>query len=295
VQGLRPRVFDYYSASNLKEALSLLRTKEDSRILAGGQSLVPMMKLRLASPNALIDINRIKDLNYIKEDDRAVKIGALTRHDQIEQNPIMTTKVPILSQAASLIGDQQIRNRGTIGGTVAHADPAADLPTALMASDASIVATSADEDRVIGCNEFFKEAYTTDLRPNEMVREVRIPVPQMRAGSSYSKLSGKSGVWSVVNVAVSIRLKGEVCSAASIVLGSLLPAPYHAIESERMLVGERLSEPLITAASGKCLARHQDQLENASVSAYRKHVAKEIVKRTINLAWENSRGDEHGH
>ena len=181
---MRPRTFEYYAPSSLDEALSLLSKDEDAKILAGGQSLITLMKLRLAAPVSLIDINHILQLNYIREEAGRITIGALTRHDQLATNPLIRGRCMLLSDAASVIADQQVRNRGSIGGSLAHADPSADLPTACTALNAEIKATSKSGSRIVAVQDFFVDFFTTALRPHEMIEEIRIPVPGPRSGGA---------------------------------------------------------------------------------------------------------------
>ncbi len=286
---MRPRVFDYLAASSLDEALKLLKTREDARILAGGQSLVPMMKLRIASPGTLIDINSIKELDFVAEENGTIKIGALVRHDQIEQNPLIRTKLPILAEAASLIGDQQIRNRGTIGGSMAQADPAADLPPALVASRAAVAIIGPNAQRVIESNDFFKDAYTTSLTIDEVIREVRIPIPPMGTGAAYMKLAGKTGEWSVVNVAASLQIEGGKCKDIAVVIGSVTSAPTHAVQTEKTLLGKEVNDRLVDSAAARALEGVESRY-GGSPTSYQAHVTKVMVKRAIQKARKRAGG-----
>lgn len=286
---MRPREFEYLAASSLDETLKLLTTKEDSRILAGGQSLVPMMKLRIASPRALIDINSIKELDFIDEENGIIKIGALARHDQIEHNPLIRSKLPLLAEAASLIGDQQIRNRGTIGGSIAQADPAADLPPALVASKAAIATVGPKTERLIKSSDFFKGAYATSLTIDDVICEVRIPIPLLGTGTAYMKLAAKTGEWSVVNVAVSMQLEAGVCRDIAVVLGSVTLAPTHAVQTEKALVGKEIDDRSIDSASTKALEGVASQ-DLRGLTSYGASVTQIMVKRAIDKAWRRARG-----
>ncbi len=190
---MRPRSFEYFAPSSLHEALTLLSTTEDAKILAGGQSLITIMKLRLAAPNALIDINGLTELSYIREEDGVIAIGALTRHDQLSRDRMIQEKFPLLAEAASLIADQQVRNRGTIGGSLAHADPTADLPTACMALNANLIIRNEHGSRSVASNDFFRDFFTTALKQDEIIQEVRIPIPPPRSGGAYAKLAKGHG------------------------------------------------------------------------------------------------------
>ncbi len=289
VRDLRPRVFNYLAASTLDEALKLLKTREDARILAGGQSLVPMMKLRIASPRTLIDINSIKELDFVAEENGVIKIGALVRHDQIEHNPLIRTKLPILAEAASLIGDQQIRNRGTIGGSIAQADPAADLPLALVASRAAVATIGPHAQRVIESKDFFKNAYTTSLTIDEVIREVRIPIPPMGAGAAYMKLAGKTGEWSVVNVAATVQIEEGKCKDIAVVVGSVTSAPTHAVQTEKTLLGKEVDDRLVDSAAARAWEGVESRY-GRNLMSYQAHVTKVMVKRAIQKARRRAGG-----
>ncbi len=186
---MTPKKFDYYAPASLSEAIKLLQEKEDSKVLAGGQSLLALMKLRLAAPAALVDITKLKDISYVRQEKDYVAIGALTIHDIIEHNEIIKSKFPILIDAASKIGDQQIRNRGTIGGSSCHADPAADFPTALTASGALFVINGKKGERVVPATEFFVDLFTTAVEHDEVLTQIRIPNFPPMTGSAYIKHS----------------------------------------------------------------------------------------------------------
>src|SRR5881398_1427084 len=180
--------FDYVRANTLDEAVSLLSQSEDAKILAGGHSLIPAMKLRLSQPAMLIDIGRIKDLSYIREDDGQIRIGAMTTHYQIESSDLLKKICPLLPECASHIGDVQVRNKGTIGGSVAHSDPAGDWPAAIIALNADLLVASKNGERTIKANDFFLDLLTTALEPGEILREIRINQPKGRTSQAYMKM-----------------------------------------------------------------------------------------------------------
>src|ERR1043165_3486864 len=184
-----PAQFDYRRANTLDEALTLLAQNEDAKILAGGHSLIPAMKLRLAMPPLLVDISRIKDLSYIREEDGQIRIGAMATHYQIESSEQLQKICPLLPECASQIGEVQGRNKGTIGGSMAHSDPAADWPAAILALDAELVAASKNGERTIKAGDFFLDLMTTALNPGEILREIRIPKPNGRARHAYMKVA----------------------------------------------------------------------------------------------------------
>ncbi|PYS09329.1 MAG: carbon monoxide dehydrogenase, partial [Acidobacteria bacterium] len=202
--------FEYVVPASLGEAVSLLeKHTERAKILAGGHSLIPMMKLRLATPEFLIDISRIPELSYIKEDGGTLRIGALTTHYTIETSDLIRRRLPALSDAAGLIGDVQVRNKGTIGGSIAHADPAADYPASILAADATIVALGPRGERQILASKFFLDMLTTALARNEIVREIQIPVKSGKSGSAYLKMAQKASGFAICGAAALIELDGS--------------------------------------------------------------------------------------
>src|SRR3974390_778072 len=197
-----PPAFEYLRPATIPEAISYLQQYgEDAKILSGGQSLIPMMKLRLARPAYLIDINRIAGLSYVKEEDGHLKIGGLTREAELEQSPVVRAKFPILLDTAHVIADPQVRNLATVAGNLAHGDPANDHPATMMSLGAKIVATGPKGERVIPVEEFFVSLFTTALQPDEIVTEIRIPLPPARSGGAYFKLERKIGDFATAAVA----------------------------------------------------------------------------------------------
>jgi carbon-monoxide dehydrogenase medium subunit len=288
---LRPRVFDYYAPSTLDEALRLLQSKEDPKILAGGQSLLALMKFRLASPKSLIDINGLRELDYIREDSGKLVIGALTRHDQLEHHFLIKTKVPILSDAASVIADQQVRNRGTVGGSLAHADPTADLPPAMLAAGASVVAVGPNGSRTIPCGELFQSFFQTNLEPNEILREIHVPVPPAGSGSAYLKLSRRHGDFAIVGAAAMLTMGPDgTCKSASVVLGGVGPVPHRAVEVEKALMGKKGDEKLIESASQYADRGVKPPSDVHASSEYRLEMTKVMSKRALKKALERVKG-----
>src|SRR6266403_3806984 len=198
--------FDYVRAKTLDEALSLLAQNEDAKILAGGHSLIPAMKLRLAQPPLLIDLGRIKDLSYIREEDSQIRIGAMTTHYEIESSDLLKKICLLLPECAGHIGDVQVRNKGTIGGSLAHSDPAGDWPAAIIALNADLIATSKNGDRTIKADDFFVDLLTTALEPGEILREIRINKPSGRTGQAYVKMHHPASGFAVVGVAANLTL-----------------------------------------------------------------------------------------
>jgi aerobic carbon-monoxide dehydrogenase medium subunit len=236
-----PANFDYIAAKSLDEALSLLaKHKDDAKLLAGGHSLLPAMKLRLAQPKVLIDLGRIKDLSYVKEEGGQIRIGAMTTHFQIETSDVLRRLCPLLPETASHLGDMQVRNKGTIGGSVAHADPAADWPAAVIAMNAEIVAVGGKGERVIKADSFFVDMLTTALQPGEIIKEIRFATPKAHTGQSYMKVRHPASGFAVVGIAVSLTKDGNKCQACSVGVTGVSTKAYRAGGVERALQGAAL-------------------------------------------------------
>ena len=293
---MRPAPFEYYAPTSVEEALRLLEEKEGAKLLAGGQSLLALMKLRLIAPPALIDLNRIKELRYIKEDENGwVLIGAMTLYDELEQSPLIRARYPIMHEALYRLGDQQVRNRGTIGGSLAHADPSANLPPVMVALKAQMVAARrGGERRVIPADEFFVDAFTTALESDrEMLVEVRLPPWPQRSGGTYMKLSRREIDFSIVEVAVQMTVDedGRV-KESRVVLGSVAPKPYRATAAEDALRGSVVDEALALRAAEAGTKDIEPPSDVQASSWYRKEVAKVLVKRAILRAYRRATGVE---
>jgi len=269
----------------------LLHTRDEAKILAGGQSLITLMKLRLASANTLIDINGVAELKHIREQDGVIVIGALTHHDELANNRLIREKSPLLAEAASVIADQQVRNRGTIGGSLAHADPTADLPTACTALHATIVAASVNRSRSIESADFFRGYYTTSLEQDEIVREVRISIPPPRSGGSYLKLSKGHNDFAIVAVASQLTLDSEdVCRTASVVLGGIAPTPVHAKGTETFLSGRRLDDKTIEEGAEKASGAQSAPSDFHATAEYRLEMAKVLTKQAVRISAGRANG-----
>src|SRR5437870_7047921 len=205
-----PAAFDYVVPRTLPEAVAeLVKHGQEAKVLAGGHSLIPLMKLRLSTPSFLVDLGRIGNLNYIREEDGHIAIGALTSHHDIEFSELLKQKLSLLTSAASQIGDPQVRNRGTIGGAAAHADPFGDFPACLLALDAELKAVGPKGERSIAARDFFVDTFTSSLEPNEILREIRIPTPPPGSRGTYLKFSRRSQDWAIVAVAAQVRVTGH--------------------------------------------------------------------------------------
>jgi len=245
-----PANFDYEAPSSIREAISLLEQYgDDAKILSGGHSLLPMMKLRLASPGCLIDINNITGLDYIKEEEGLVKIGALVRESDVEHSDILKKYFPIFSDVTKLIADPQVRNRATIAGNLAHGDAANDQPAVMLATRANIIITGPDGLRGVPIDEFFLGFYTTAIQQNEILTEIQIPIPPNGTGSAYHKLERKVGDYATVGVAVQLTLDNKgICTGIGIGLTNVNPVPLRAERSEAALLGKPVNEATIAEA-----------------------------------------------
>jgi len=266
-------------------------SKQGAKILAGGQSLITLMKLRLAAPEVLIDINSIPELTCIREEDGSIVLGALVRHDELATSKLIREKCPTLSDAASVIADQQVRNRGTIGGSLAHADPSADLPAACTALGATVVAASLKGMRLIRLNEFFTNYFTTSLRQDEIIKEVQIPLPRPSSGGVYLKLTKGQYDFSLVSVAAQLTIgDDDTCQAASVVLGGVAPTPHHAANTEAFLTGRRLDRRVIEEGAQKASEGLEPPSDFRASAEYRTERAVILTRSAI----EKAVGRAHG-
>jgi aerobic carbon-monoxide dehydrogenase medium subunit len=286
-----PASFGYVAARSVEEALELVaKHGEDGKLLAGGHSLIPAMKLRLQSPRTLIDLGTVPGLRGVRQDTAELVIGALTVHADVAASELVRKHLPGLAEAASVIGDVQVRNRGTIGGSVAHADPAADLPVILTALNATFVAQSPTGTRTIGVDDFFTDFYTTALNANEILTEIRIPIPSSGTGTAYAKLPHPASGYVVVSAAVLItRHASGTCTSARIAIGGLGSGPLRAIPAEMELQGKPLTSQVIAAAAAKA-AEETDPVEDAYASTeYKQHVATVYARKAIEAAVDRAK------
>ena len=285
-----PASFGYVAARSVDQALELLaRHGEEAKLLAGGHSLIPAMKLRLASPRILIDLGAVPGLRGARVNGNTLAIGALTLHADVGSSDLVRKHFAGLAEAASVIGDMQVRNRGTIGGSVAHADPAADFPVILTALDASFVLQAASSTRTVAADDFFIDFYTTAMTANEVLTEIHVPLPPPGTGTAYSKLPHPASGYVVVSAGVllSCELSGR-CASARVAIGGLGGSPSRAAATEMELTGNRLSPEVIAAAAGKA-AQDSDPDEDSYASAeYKRHVATVYARRAIEAAVERA-------
>ncbi|HVP24313.1 MAG TPA: xanthine dehydrogenase family protein subunit M [Conexivisphaerales archaeon] len=279
-----PRPFEYFAPASIEEAVGLVvENGDDAKVLAGGQSLVPLMKFRLASPKAVIDLGKHlkEELSYVREEDGQIRMGALTTHYDISASPIARDLCPMLAKAASDIGDYQVRNRGTIGGSLCHADPAAHYPPALTALGAQLVARGPRGRRVIPVSEFFRDLFTTSLAPDELLVEVRIP-PAAGSHWGYEAIRGQGGSYSTAISAVLLKTDGATCSQATIVIGACTAVPFHAFGAEEILRDKTITAELVAEASAIARSELRGPLVDARVRAdYRREMAALATRRAL--------------
>ena len=280
-----PGPFEYFAPRSLSEAVKFLSEhKDDVKILSGGQSLLPLMKMRLSKPAFVVDIGRLPELNQIVEQGDQLVIGALVTHAQIEFSDLLKTKCPLLPQTAATIADVQVRNRGTIGGSIAHADPAGDWPATIMALDAEIQVYGPNGERWVKCDEFFLGLLMSVLEPDEIVTAVRVPVTG-NDKTAYMKAAPRSSGFAVVGVAVRLAVdSARTCSRAAIGITGVTDKAYRPERVEQMITGKRLDSAIIQQAAAEA-CRNVEPIEDINGSAeYRKQLTEVYVARTIEAA-----------
>jgi carbon-monoxide dehydrogenase medium subunit len=288
-----PAAFKYAAPTTVEQAVALLSNNQDAKVLAGGHSLLPLMKLRLATPPVLIDINRIPDLDYIREDAQLgkLRIGALTRHTDFEQSALIRDRYPLLWDAARGIGDPLVRNRGTMVGALAHGDPAADWAAALLALDGEVVATGPAGSRVVPLTELYVAILTTSLQPDELVTEVRLPLPAWRSGGAYEKLERKVGDYAVVGVAAQVALdEGGTITRAGIGLCNAASTSVKAREAEMFLVGKAAAPDNVNEAARLAMEASDPIEDDRGPVDYKRAMVRELTRRALVRALERARG-----
>jgi aerobic carbon-monoxide dehydrogenase medium subunit len=284
---MRPAEFAYHRPTSLDEAISLLG--DDSRPIAGGHSLLPLMKLRLATPAALVDIGHVPGLDGISQENGGVVIGALATHAQVAGSKVMIGIAPVIPETAGQIGDVQVRNRGTIGGSVAHADPNADYPTVLKALGATITATGKGGERTIAADDFFRGIFTTALEPDELVTSINVPATPAGTGAAYVKHRHPASFYAVVGIAAVVSVESGKCTAARITIGGVTSPPVHATAAAESLVGSSGDETAIAAAAAKVPEVLGDAIGDSYASGeYRTHLAEVLTKRALEKAFERA-------
>jgi aerobic carbon-monoxide dehydrogenase medium subunit len=284
---MKPAKFDYYDPNNLEEALSLLDAHQgDAKVLAGGQSLMPLLNMRLARPNIVVDINRIRELNYIRASDGGIAIGAIARQRALQTDTLIAERAPILRESAYYIAHPQIRSRGTICGSIAHADPAAELPALALALDAEMTLTSAKTARTVGAESFFQSFFTTALEANEILTEVRFPAAPKDSAWSVLEISRRHGDFAIAGIVAGLALEPDcqVIARARLVYFGVGPMPIRVKAAEDALIGQAATEPAFEAAAQSAKQGIDPSNDIHATEEYRRAVAATLTKRALRAA-----------
>jgi aerobic carbon-monoxide dehydrogenase medium subunit len=287
-----PASFEYFSPKTLSEAIALLQQHgSNAKILAGGQSLIPLMKLRLASPRNVIDLNRITGLSYIKEADGYLTIGALTRESDLDSSDLIRRKYPILADTTAVIADPLVRNMATVGGNLAHADPANDHPATMLALGAEVVATGPKGTRKIPITGFFTSLFTTALRPDEILTEIRVPIPPARSGGAYLKVERKVGDFAAAGVAAQITLgEGNTCKGVGIGLTNVGATPIKAVRAETSLRGKAVDEKTIQETARIASEEAEPTADLRGSVEYKRSLIRVLTARALRQAMARAKG-----
>jgi carbon-monoxide dehydrogenase medium subunit len=275
-----PAAFDYEVAESTEHAIALLGEREDAKLLAGGHSLVPAMKLRLARPSLVIDVARIGELSYVRDAGEQIAIGALTRHKDVSEAPLLQEHCPIVSHTAGQVGDPQVRHRGTIGGSLAHGDPASDLPAVVLALEGAMVIRGAGGERTVPAAEFFSGVFQTTLGPAEMLTEIRVPKLGSTTGWSYTKMARRAQDWATVAVAALVKRQNGSIERASIALTNMGATPLRATRAEEAIAGGAS----IADAAGLISEDTDPSSDQAASADFRRHLAQVIGLRALEEA-----------
>ncbi len=286
-----PGAFDYHSPTTLDEAVALLdRLGDDAKVLAGGQSLIPAMRFRLAAPETLIDLNRLSDLEYVREEGGQLKIGALTRESALEASEVVQKRYPLLADAARVIADPLVRNLATVGGNIAHADPANDHPAVMLAYGAEVVARGPAGERTIPVDDFFTDLFETSLAASEILTEIRIPSPGPGSGGAYLKVERKVGDYAVSAVAVQLALDGDQIASVRIGLTNVNPVPMRATGAEAALAGRAPSDDVLEAAGRAAAAECDPSPDLRGSVEYKRDLTRVLLKRAVRKAVQRAKG-----
>jgi carbon-monoxide dehydrogenase medium subunit len=282
---MKPASFEYHAPATVDEALTLLQAGgPDSRVLAGGQSLIPMMNFRLAVPAVIIDLNRIPDLSYIKDQGEVISIGAMTRQRAIEFSIVVAEKLPLLSEAIKLVGHLPTRSRGTIGGSIANADPAAEIPMVLQALDGEVVAYGPNGRRTIAAAELFRDAMTTSLSADEILIEVRLPAVPAGAGCAVEEFARRHGDFAIAAIAVVIQREGTRCTRARIASAGISAHSERLRAAEQILEQHGLSESSIAQAAEAAAKVVEPMSDRNGSAAYRRQLTQVLTERAVRRA-----------
>jgi CO/xanthine dehydrogenase FAD-binding subunit len=289
---VKPPPFEYDDPRSLEEAVALLGEHgDDAKVLAGGQSLVPLLNFRLARPERLVDINGVTELDYLRFENGTLRIGAMTRHSALERSEAVGQRVPLLIEAVRLVGHVQIRNRGTVGGSVAHSDPAAELPVAFTALDARFHARSQDGERSLGADELFRTHLTTALKADELLTEIEVPVPSPGTGFAFVEFARRHGDFALGGAAVLVGLGAEGrCERAAVALLAAAPTPLRRPEAESWLAGRELDEAAAREAAALCVVDLDPTGDIHGSAEYRRGLVEVMVRRALLKAAERAKG-----
>ena len=275
-----PAAFDYHAPTSVEEALQLLGSSGDVRVLAGGQSLIPLLKLRLAAPEVVVDLGRIESLRGIREEDGTLVIGAMTSHDDVARSSLVATHALLLSKAVRTVADPQVRHRGTFGGALAHADPAGDLLAPALAMDASFVIAGPSGTRTVAAVDFFQDMFTTAIGQGEILSEVRVP-KYTGWGAQYEKFSRVAQQWSIVAVAATVRIEGGAIVQARVALTNMGPVPIRATAAEQALVGFTADASAIAVVVADIAEGTRPPSDLNGDADYRRHLASVLARRAV--------------
>lgn len=286
-----PAPFDYHAPKTLQDAVALLGEYADAaKILSGGQSLIPAMRFRLAQPGVLIDINGLGELEYIREEGDHLAIGGLTRESALESSRLVGRRYPLLADTARVIADPLVRNMATIGGNLAHADPANDHPATMLAYAAEVVAQGPNGSRTIAIDDFFVGLFESALTPDEILTEVRIPTPHRGSGGAYLKVERKVGDYAISAVAVQVRIEGDAVAEARIGLTNVAPSPIRALEAEQALIGTQGEAAVLETAGEAAAAACDPSSDLRGPVEYKRDLTRVLTKRAIAKAVERAQG-----
>ncbi|MER7245424.1 xanthine dehydrogenase family protein subunit M [Kribbella sp. NPDC000426] len=275
-----PAPFEYFAPVTVDEALGLLREHSDAKVLAGGQSLMPALRLRLAAPDTIVDLGKIDELRGVRDDGDVLVIGAMTPHSVVQSSPVVNEHARLISLATATVGDPQIRHRGTFGGSLAHADPAADLPAVAVALDASFVIAGSGGRRTVSASDFFQGVFSTALGEDELLVEVRVP-KYTGWGAHYEKFNRVAQGWSIVSVAAAVRLDGDSIAQARVALGNMGSTPVRATAVEAALVGQPATADAVREAAARAADGTSPVTDLNGDADYRRHLATVLTRRAV--------------
>ncbi len=286
-----PGAFEYHSPTSLDEAISLLKAHAgDAKILAGGQSLIPAMRFRLALPSTLVDINRLNDLRYVEERGDHLAIGSMTREHALEDAAVVRSSYPLLHDTALVIADPLVRNQATVGGNIAHADPANDHPATMLAYNATVVAKGPNGERTIAIDDFFTGLFENAMADDEILTEIRIPKPSAGSGGAYTKLERKVGDYAISAAAVQLRLDGDTVAEVRIGLTNVSAVPMRAKDAEAALIGKAATADVLEAAGQAAAAECDPSPDLRGSIDYKRDITRVMVKRSIEKAVARAKG-----